>query len=69
MTKTPRTTKLEIELLDLASTLEAENERYRAFAQRVVAWYENAGNADPDQQSDGSRELWSAARQALKGES
>ena len=45
----------------------AENRALRQVAQAVVDWYENAGDADPDQKSTGSVELWTQARTALKG--
>ena len=36
-----------------------------ALAEEVVKWYENYGNVDPDQKSEGSAELWSKARAAI----
>jgi hypothetical protein len=57
---------------DTITELRADRDRLRervkeleAFAASVRDWYENAGNADPDRESPGSRELWSAARSAL----
>ena len=54
-------------LRERIAALLADNERLRAVAQAVVAWYENAGNADPNQDSPGSVNLWEQARAALKG--
>jgi hypothetical protein len=47
-----------------AKLIAAAPELY-ALAKSVVDWYENAGNADPDQDSQGSAQLWSKARAVL----
>jgi hypothetical protein len=46
--------------------LQEQRDELLEFAKRVVAWYESAGNEDPDQQSIGSDILWSEAKALVK---
>ena len=48
-----------------AIALRCINAELLALAEDFVKWYENYGNVDPDQKSQGSAELWSKARAVI----